>query len=307
MANKPLLMTDRWVESIKVPEGREEFQDLKISNLRLRVSSTGKKVWAIRTKVKGQRQNKTLGRYPGMGLASARTAAIGVLEAIAEGRGEALDKTFKDLVDAWVERHAKQRNKSWEQQERRLELHALPVLGSKKVRDIKRAEVRELIAAIDGDVLPNRVLASVKTVFRWAVENDWIEASPVEGIRKPKIDASRDRVLTMAELATVWRESGRLGYPFTEYVRVLMLTGQRRSEIAGMKWDWVDLDAATLTLPAEVMKNGRAHLVPLPPAAVAILKDMPRFGDRGLLLHHHRRDANLRLRQTEGPAGQVHR
>lgn len=283
MANKPLLMTDRWVESVKVQTAREEWADLKIQGLRLRVSASGRKVWLCRARAKDKVLSKTLGRYPVMTLGKARTAALGVLEVISQGDTDVLNRTFKELAEAWVERHAKPKNKTWQQQEQRLNDYAVPVIGKKKVRDIRRAEIRELVEGVKGEVLPNRVLTTLKTVFRWAVENDWIDADPTQGVKKPKAEVSRDRVLSMDEIATIWREAGQLGFPFTEYVRTLLLTGQRRSEIAGAKWDWIDLKAATLTLPASETKNGRAHLVPLSPQVVAILKAMPRLGDAGFV------------------------
>lgn len=278
------LSTDRSVDAIKPPAtGRVELPDYKVAGLRLRVSASGKKVWIVRARSSAKVVTKTLGRYPAMGLAAARSAATGALELIAEGKSEAMDRTLNELVEEWVKRHAQPRNKSWHLQKRRLEMHVLPTLGDRKVRTIKRAEIRDLIAGLEGDVLPNRTLTTLKTVFRWALENDWIEASPVEGIRKPKIDKSRDHVLSMPEVTAVWQGAERLGFPFTEYVRILLLTGQRRSEIAKAKWEWIDLDGGTLTLPASETKNGRAHLVPLTPQVVAILKNMPRFGEAGFV------------------------
>lgn len=96
---------------------------------------------------------------------------------------------------------------------------------------------------------------------------------------KPKAEAARERVLTMDELARVWRAAGLLGYPAGPWARVLMLTGQRRSEVAGMRWADVDLEAGTWTLTASHTKAKRAHLVPLPAAALAIIRDLPRIGD----------------------------
>ncbi|MES2001571.1 MAG: tyrosine-type recombinase/integrase [Pseudomonadota bacterium] len=278
---KPGLLTDRFVESAKVADGREEFPDLKVQGLRLRVSGSGRKVWIVRARSGEKMVTKTLGRYPIMSLSKARTAALGELEAMAGGKGEGLNRTFDELVTAWIERHAKPKNKSWEKQKRQLDLHAIPKFGSRKVRDIKRAEVREFIDNLEGDVLPNRVLTSLKTLFRWALENDWIEASPIEGIRKPKLDKPRDRVLSMDEVVAIWNATERLGYPFFEYVRVLLLVAQRRTELSRAKWDWVDLENATLTLPASETKNKRAQLVPLSAPVVAMLKAMPRFGQAG--------------------------
>ena len=83
----------------------------------------------------------------------------------------------------------------------------------------------------------------------------------------------------MDEIARVWAAAGLLGYPTGHWARVLLLTAQRRSEVAEMRWRDVDLTAGTWTLAASVTKSDRAHMVPLSPAVVAILESMPRLGE----------------------------
>jgi integrase len=158
-------------------------------------------------------------------------------------------------------------------------MHVLPKWRDKKLSQIRRADVRELIEAIEGDVLPNRVLTTLKTVFRFALSRDWIEASPAEGIEKPKADTARDRFLNEEEIARVWRATELLGHPVRQYVQTLLLTAQRRTEVASMRWDAVDLEAGTWTLQASETKNKRAHLVPLSRPVIERLKAMPRFGE----------------------------
>jgi integrase len=138
--------------------------------------------------------------------------------------------------------------------------------------------VRELVEGIEGDVLPNRVLTITKTVFRFAVARDWLEASPAEGIAKPNSEAERDRVLDMAELKRVWDSADLMGFPFGPFVRMLILTAQRRSEVAGMGWADIDLEAGTWTIGKADTKSDRKHLVPLPAPAVELLRGLPRFG-----------------------------
>src|SRR5262249_224372 len=90
-------------------------------------------------------------------------------------------------------------------------------------------------------------------------------------------ETTRDRVLTEEELIAIWNAALALGFPFGDYFRFLTLTGQRRSEVANVKWSDVDLDAALWTLPKEATKAGRIHGVPLSPAAVELLRKLPRF------------------------------
>ena len=276
-------LTDTRVAAIRPPaKGQEEHRDNKVTGLRLRVGTSGKKTWILRARAGEKVINRKLGTYPAMGLSKAREAAEKALEAIAaDGTTDALDRTFGAVAQAWLEkkRADKRRNKSVELQARRLELHVLPKWRERKIAEIKRGDVRDLIDGIEGDILPNRVLTVVRTIFRYALSRDWVDASPAEGIAKPKEETERDRYLEMDEVKRVWDASGLLGYPFGPYVRALLLTGQRRTEVASMRWQDVDLEAGTWILKAADTKGERAHLVPLSSPMVELLKALPRIGE----------------------------
>ena len=104
-----------------------------------------------------------------------------------------------------------------------------------------------------------------------------IDQSPCEFVRKPTSETQRDRVLTDSELATIWRASGTRPYPFGAYFRALLLTGQRREEVAGMKWSEFDPALTLWTLPRSRSKNNVAHQVPIVPAVREILLGLPRL------------------------------
>ena len=280
-SNPPVLLTDTKVAGLKPPVGgRDEYRDLKVTGLRLRVGSGGKKTWIVRARAGVKLVNKRLGHYPAMGLAPARSAAEKLLAALArDGSSEGIDRTFGAVTEAWIEKVAKPKNSSWKLQERRLEMHVLPKWRNRKIAEIRRSDVRELLDGIEGEILPNRVLAIVKTVFRFASSRDWVEVSPAEGVEKPQPDRDRDRFLDMDEVNRVWRAAGLLGFPFGPYLQVLMLTAQRRTEVASMRWDALDLDIGTWTLGASETKSSRAHLVPMSAPVVEILKALPRFGE----------------------------
>ncbi|KRA84170.1 tyrosine-type recombinase/integrase [Altererythrobacter sp. Root672] len=304
------MLTDTKIAAIKAPaSGQDEHPDHKVTGLRLRVGSSGKKAWIVRRRVGEKVVNKKIGNYPAMGLAAARKAAeslIGALER--DGSTEAIDRTFGAVADLWFKNVAKENNSSWKLQERRLEMHVLPAWGDRKIVSIKRADVRDLLDGIEGDVLPNRVLTLVKTIFRYALSRDWIEASPIEGIAKPKSETPRDRVLDMPEIVRVWNAAALMGYPFGLYLRMLILTAQRRNEVAGMRWADVDQDAGTWTLRSEATKSDRAHLIPLSPPALAILKAAPELGPHvfttdGETHFHGFAKAKQRLDQFIGASG----
>lgn len=272
-------LTDARVSAIKPPlSGQDEHPDDLVRGLRLRVGAGGRKAWIVRTRAGKRQINRTLGPYPLISLAMARDQARDFLITLAK-EGEARpERTFGQLAEHWIEHVAKVRNKSWHNQERRLEIHVLPTWRNTDLADIRRSDVRDLIDGIEGKVAPGRVLAIVRTLFRYAMGRDWVGASPAEAIPNPSSDTPRDRFLDMREIAAVYKAADLLGYPFTGFIKLLILTAQRRTEVASMKWADIDLDTGTWVLSSDDTKSARAHLVPLSPQAVALLKATPRFG-----------------------------
>jgi integrase len=272
-------LTDTKVASLKPPAaGQEEHADDLVTGLRLRVGAGGRKAWIVRTRAGGKQLNKTLGAYPVLKLADARDAAKAMLRDIALNGAPRQAKTFGELSDHWIEHVAKPNNRSWDKQKRRLEIHVLPHWRDRNLDSIRRADVRDLIDGIQGDVAPNRALTIIRTLFRYAMSRDWIEASPAEAIAKTKAESPRDRFLDMEEVRWVYTTADMLGYPLGGYLKMLFLTGQRRTEVGMMRWEDLDLDAGTWTLSSSDTKAARAHLVPLSPDAVKILKATPRLG-----------------------------
>src|SRR5262245_50898529 len=139
------MLTDAKVAAIKAPAaGQDEHRDHKVTGLRLRVGTSGKKTWILRVRAGQKVINRKLGSYPPMGLSKAREAAEKVLETIGrDGTTAAIDRTFGAVARAWLEkkRADKRRNKSVELQSRRLELHVLPKWRDRKIAEIKRADV----------------------------------------------------------------------------------------------------------------------------------------------------------------------
>ena len=134
-----------------------------------------------------------------------------------------------------------------------------------------------MLDSIEAPIEANRVYSIVRKFFTWAVENDLVVNSPVFGLRAPNPETSRDRTLTDGELKAVWRAADKIGYPFGTIVQLLILTGQRRSEVGGLQWPEIEGD--TWIIPRERTKNGRRHEVPLSKQAVAIINELPRIGD----------------------------
>jgi integrase len=159
-------------------------------------------------------------------------------------------------------------------------------------RDLPVAEIkrRDIVQRLDeikrarGKHAARNALNPIRRFFNWCAEGErfGIEVSPCAGVRDKTIgvtkrDLQRKRVLTDDELVDVWVASGELGYSFGVVVRLLMLTGQRLSDIAGARWREIDVGSAMLTIPPERFKTGVAQEVPLPSMSSAIVADLPRF------------------------------
>jgi integrase len=123
----------------------------------------------------------------------------------------------------------------------------------------------------------NKVRQLLRQLFKWAKGRGLVTVDPTEGVDKPFKEQSRDRVLDDQELAVVWAASADLGWPWTPYVRLLVLLGQRRTEVASMRWSHIDLQARVWSMPGELTKMGRARVLPLPGAVIEILESMPRL------------------------------
>lgn len=273
-------LTDTGARAIRPPcLGQQEHSDDLVTGLRLRVGKGGRKTWILRTRAGGKPINKALGVFPILGVADARDAARAVLTDIAKIGGLRPAKTFGQLADHWIENVARPNNRTCRTLEQRLDLHVHPRWKHRDISTIRRADVRDLIDGVKGDITPNRVLTLVRTIFRYGMARDWLDASPAEAIAKPKQEKTRDRFLDMDEVKRVYSTADMLGYPLGGYIRMLFLTGQRRTEVASMRWKDIDLENATWTIASEDTKAGRAQLVPLSPQALAILKATPKLGD----------------------------
>ena len=234
----------------------------------------------------------TLGRYPTVTLGDARHMAIDALRQVAGGRDPVLeadkadDQTyqFDAVVTAYVVKHCKRHNKpgTAKESERSLKKHFVSAWGKRDIRDITPAHINEVLDKLIARGIPseaNHALGVVKTLFAWCVDRNMLALSPCDKLRKPAKHNSRSRVLTDPELKKVWRSFDAEGYPFGYVGKLLVLTAQRRGEVTEMRWNQIDLERKTWTIPAELTKNGRIHVLPLSDAALAILKTIPRLSD----------------------------
>jgi integrase len=142
-----------------------------------------------------------------------------------------------------------------------------------------------VLAESSGPIMANRVRAATSTLFSWSMKQGLAEVNPVVGTAPPAAENKRDRVLSEEEVRFVWHALEACAPDYRDIVHLLLLLGQRASEVAGMRWSEVDLERALWTLPAPRTKNGLMHEVPLPSQGVAILQSrrLGRDPDRDLV------------------------
>jgi len=286
-------LTARFCETVKV-QTRTDFQDEIVRGLWLRVSPNGTKTWNVvyTRESDSAKQRVKLGRFPGMTLEKARTAALKMVTAVAEGEDPSEEKrarkaalTVEQLGALYVEKYAKRNKRTWAEDERLLRREVYPQIGRMKAIAVKRRDILDIIEAKAeaGYVAQStQILAVVRKMFNWAVDGDYLEASPATGIKPRGKAVKRDRVLSDEEVRAIWNalpEAG-LAEPTRDVIRLLFLTGQRSGEVCGMRRGEIDLDRAQWILPANRTKNGLTHVVPLSLAAMEIVeRALKRAGD----------------------------
>ena len=274
-------LTVKAIEALSSGPTRREIPDALMQGLYLVVQPTGSKSWAVRCRQNGRPRKFTVGRYPLYGLTEAREAAAGILRSVSEGRDPArpnsgsVDDVVAQFFDRYGRRHY--RPKTLTECTRVLN-RAVAEWRGRKLDSITRADVRALLDGIEGPAAGNQAYKFTKRFFNWATEQDLLAASPLAGLKKPHKDKSRERVLTDDELRRVWLAAEKIGYPFGALVKLLVLTGQRRGEVSGMRRD--ELQADTWILPGSRVKNGKLHSVPLARQALAIIESQPHVSDR---------------------------
>jgi integrase len=278
------------VENLRPDDQRREIPDTLLPGLYIVVQPSGTKSWAVRYRHLGRTRKLTLGPYPRIDLKAARALGAKALRNAAEGDDPGQKKRHRpDSVGAaigqFTERHLRRnyRPRPLREAERMLRVHVLPAWRDRTIDSITRRDVRDMLdKIIDGGapITANRVHSLVRKFFNWAVEHEILATSPVNGLKPPATESARDRILSDGELKTLWQATTQIDPVNGAMLRLLILTGQRRGEAAGLERSEIDLAKRLWSLPKERTKNGRAHDVPLSQQAIAVIEAVPRISDR---------------------------
>jgi len=286
-------LTEITLRSLKPPSaGRLVVADTEARGLSFRVSASGTRDWLVRYRVKGRpgQHATSPGPYPAVTLAAARERTFKVVAAAKGGTdlpdqerqqaalaAEATKDTVASVSQEFTKRRLRERGRAPSYVaavERMFRDHVLPRWRDRDIHSITRRDVVALLDAIADDgfpILANRTLAAVRAMFNWAINRGILETSPAHRLDRPGEEQQRDRTLTADEIGALWPQFAAAGYPFGLFFQMTLATGQRREEVARMRWADVDLEARTWNLSSEQTKARRAHIVPLSGLALEIL------------------------------------
>jgi integrase len=295
------MLTEIAIAKLPTPAKRKSHPAGGVPGLNLLHQPSGAKSWALQYRWRGIPRKLTIGTYPTIGLAEARRLARAALGEVAKGDDPAAlkrssqvaaradaradDDCLSAVAAAFVEKHAKRKAGSlWAgETERLLRVEILPTLGAKRIAAVKRSEIHDLLDRIvdrGSPVTANRALSVIRKLYNWALERELVAASPVDRLKKPTVEISRDRVLADDELRAVWLALESIEWPIGPWGKLLLLTAARRMEVAAMRWPEIDLAAKTWTIPRERSKNGVSHEVPLSAKAVDIIEALPHVASK---------------------------
>jgi integrase len=310
-------LTDAGVQRLKAPPGgRVDYFDAAYPGLALRVTGAvdqrpERRTWTLFYRFGGKQRRLTFEPgYPALGLAEARDTANKAKLAIqagvdpgaakAEAKAEAAraPDTIANVVEVFIRRdlEGKKRAPRYIAETRRIfDNHVLPRWADRAIATITRRDVIELLDAVmdsgsvrkdddgkrklpGGPIIANRVLAAIRAMFNWALRRGIIEATPAALVERPGEETQRDRTLKADEIRVLWPRFQALEYPFGPFFQMALATGQRREEVARMRWADIDIGEQLWILPAEATKAARGHAVPLSPLAMALLVGLPKLG-----------------------------
>lgn len=251
-------LTDLQIKRLRAPErGQKTYFDDALPGFGVRVSQGGSKSFVV---MYGERRRlKTLGRYPRVSLSDARREAKRVQSSVAElYQAELPSLRFDEANDRFLaDSQARNKPGTYEEYKRLLNKH---FSFTKPLPEITRRDVMQVIEGLHRTPSEaHHAYVAIRTMMNWCVKHGLLTHSPVP----PRTIATnaRSRILDDKELKTVWQRAEAVGYPYGTIIQLLILTGQRRGEIAELRRSWIEDDM--IVYPAGFTKNKREHRLPI--------------------------------------------
>jgi integrase len=298
-------LTDRTIAALKsTPSAQCDYFDRALPGFGVRVSPRGKKTFILLYRNQARRlRRQTLGKYPLVSLATAREDAQAALRKATTGRDPATEQktaqkaavtqTFGALAQLYMEKHAMRKKRSWRSDARMIR-RELEAWRDRPVASLRRRDVLDVLEGIvarGAPILANRVLSLISKMLNFGLGLDgWLEANVAAKLSKPSTEQSRSRVLTEAEIKTVWAhlsEPPPDGLEVNEArywkltraaLRLRLITAQRGKEVLSMRC--ADIEGSWWTIPADIAKNKLPHRVWLSAPALRVLATLKGDGNR---------------------------
>jgi integrase len=289
-------LTHRRIDDFECPAGKKDalvFDDEQ-RGLGVRVTKGGGKTYLAQYTIAGSKRRIPLGSCSAISLAAAREAVQAILGDGAKGSDPAVERkravheakekaeaealTLGLLIDRWEAGHLAGKRSGYAAEATRALRFAFKKHLTSPAANLTPKAVKATLNAIvdDGKKATARLTGAYgRACYGWAIGKDLLLENPFAGLKLAAV-ASRERVLSDEELVAIWGATRGPGV-YNAIVRMLILTGQRREEVAGMTWGEIAPDLSTWTIPAGRTKNGVAHIVPLPPQAQAIISSAHRM------------------------------
>lgn len=286
-------LTDARARAFACPPGQSEslLFDTECPGLLLRCRANGSKTWMVRLTLNGERRRHTIGEVGAVKIEVARSEARRIIGEGATGRDAIAAKaaikaaaTVGEIIDGYIEHMEGRlaagtlRRNTVLDSKRHLTVLAKPLRHEKIVTRAMVARLIDKVRQGDGKPRPveaERLRSTLSAMYAWAIHTGRFEGNnPVVGI-KPQPVVKRDRVLSDEEIRWFWQATDD-GSDASRVLRLMLLTGQRETEVGGMRWSEIaNGEPVVWRLPAARAKNRRAHEVPLLPLALAQLPERP--------------------------------
>ena len=293
----------RYDENVAPPSGRMEIEDEACPGLLLRVTPRNVKSFSVIYRVLGEggtspkgrllagKQHRiTLGGTPPLELTSARRQAREIITAATEGRDLRIERrennlirsvnTFEAVFKRFMDIEIVPNVEAWKNVDGVLRRHVMPAWDKMPVQDIRRSHIHELIDELvkqGKHGIAREVRKHLSRFFNWVVDREILLDNPIHGLKRGDLQPTEEagRALGDSEIKLIWDASLRLGYPFGPLFRLLLLTGQRRTEWASASRSEINTDKRWLEVSKARYKGDRDHIVPLSGEAWSIIRDLP--------------------------------
>lgn len=260
-------MNDAQLRALPFVEGQKDYPDTVVRQMFIRC---GRKTKTFMLTLKHPRRRVTLGHYPAISLAKARELARDRLAEDRLSRHPAQTMTFEAARALYFKLHVPSMRPGSQRQVERVLFKRFKPVEKKKLADLTASQLAACIDPIASQSERHTAYLYCNSFLRWAYRREFLEANPLSRLKCPPAVPPRERVLSNAELISIWRCTAFHG-AFGSYVRLLIVSAQRKSQWLNFKPEYIQGDV--VTFPGMFMKSGKPHSIPLTPLMRSLIPE----------------------------------